>query len=334
MTRPDTPRSQSLIHMSTKGGHREDYQRVLSETFGLEPSVGRVGASNFLMLVRAKTLLFGTLDDDVRGFVLVAIARMIIGRKTAALFLRPQSCFFPSGLQAKVKYALFHFFAKSRSVSVCTILPFDLEPRYQQVAKYGLADPQLWDRNVMPFAPLEDFARELKAAAGRRKIMAFIGTASPFKGVSQICEMMADPSWDDSVCVIFVGRVPQEVSSLIMKAEGLGAVVIPRFISNDELDGIYEVSDLIWAAYHPGYDQASGNFGRAIQSGKVPVVRAGTLIARLAKHLDYPAVAIDFNNLQDAISNIQSFAAMARAAPEDQIAQWELEFKAAMLASL
>lgn len=320
--------------MASKGGHREDYQRVLSEVLDLESSVGRVSARNFMALVRARSLLFGTLDDDVRGFVLIALARMIVGKKTAALFLRPQSCFSPSGLQAKVKHSIFRFFARSRFVAVSTILPFDVEPHYQQVAKYGLADPQLWDRNVLPFAPSAGFAQELKEIAGDRKIMAFIGTASPFKGVAQICEMMAEPTWDHSVCVMFAGHVPDAALPLIKRAEQLGAVVFPRFVSSQELDAIYAVADLIWAGYQPGYDQASGNFGRALQLGKIPVVREGTLIARLARLIEYPVVTVDFDNLHPAISRIQGLAVGSPAVPEGNIARWERDFRSAMAASL
>ena len=325
---------QSFIHIAFKGGHREDYQRVLSEALGLESTVGRVSAGNFTALVRAESLLFGTLDDDVRGFVLIALARMMIGKKTAALFLRPQSCFAPSGLQTKVKRAIFRFFARSRTVSVCTILPFDVEPRYQQVAKYGLADPQLWDRNILPLFPSDEFAQQLKTIAGQRKILAFIGTASPFKGVAQICKMMADPTWDDSICVVFAGRVPDEVLPFVNNAGALGAAIFPRFVSSEELDAIYEVADLIWAAYQPGYDQASGNFGRALQSGKTPVVRQGTLIARLAGLMDYPVVTIDFDNLQEAVTKVQAVTAASAVAPEGKIARWESDFKAAMVSSL
>ncbi len=328
------PGSQSFIHMASKGGHRDDYQRVLSEALGLELSVGRVSARNFMPLLRAKALLFGTLDDDVRGFVLVALARMMIGKKTAALFLRPHSCFAPFGLQAKVKHAIFRFFARSHSVSVCTILPFDVEPRYRQVAKFGLADPQLWDLNILPVRPSIEFAQQLKAIAGERRIMAFIGAASPFKGVAHICEIMSDPAWDDSVCVVFVGRVPDEAVPLVERAEALGAIVFPRFVTSEELDAIYDVANLIWAGYQPGYDQASGNFGRALQSGKTPVVRQGTLIARLAQLMGYPVVTMDFDNLQEAATRIQCAPASSGVALDVTIAQWESEFKAVMAKSL
>lgn len=325
---------QSIVHMASSGGHREDYQRVLSRILGLEPSTGKVSPRNVITLVRAERLLFGTLDDDVRGFVLIALARMMLGKKTAALFLRPHSCFGPSGLQTKVKHTIFAFFARSRNVSVCTILPFELEPRYREVATYGLADPQLWDRQILPFEPSTDCVRRLKKEAGRRKIMAFIGTASPFKGVAQICEMMAHNAWDDSVCVVFAGRVPDDTQRYVRKAEKRGAVVFPRFVSNDELDAIYEVADLVWAGYEPGYDQASGNFGRALQFGKVPVVRSGTMIARLARLMNYPVIAVDFDDPAKSVSALQAPLTATSAAPDDQIAQWQSDFVEAMAKSL
>lgn len=297
--------SARLVHMSSSEGHREDYQRVLSSALGLSPSTGKVSRSNFLHLFQAQALLFGSLDDDVKGFLLIAVVRMLIGKKTGALFLRPQSCFSPLGLGATCKYAIFRALSKLPMVSIFTIVPFEIEPKYRKIAKQGVADPQLWDRMILPFQPSFQFAKHLRDLAGGRRILAFIGTASPFKGVRELCNMMAHPQWDNSVFVLLAGKVPDAVSDAIRAAEARGAVVIPRFISNDELDAIYYVADIIWAGYQPSYDQASGNFGRAVQAGKIPVVREGTLIERLAQLIDYPVLTIDFDNLQEGIERLQ-----------------------------
>jgi len=334
--RPGMPSSRHVmfVHMSSTGGHREDYQRVLSDVFGLESSLGNVSARNFVVLVRAKALLFGSLDDDVRGFVLIALARMLTGKRTVGLFLRPQSCFAPPGLQSALKRSIFHLLTKLRSVSVCTILPFEVEPNYREVATYGLADPQLWDRSILPFQPSSEFGALLKEVANGRRIMAFIGTASPFKGVEQILKVMEHPEWDDSVCVVFAGRIPEETAHLVHAAQELGAVVFPRFISNAELDALYGVADFIWAGYQPGYDQASGNFGRAMQAGKIPVVRKDTLIEQLALLSSYPVIAIDFDDLRVGIARIQGPMPRTDGAPVAQISKWEAEFIETMAKSL
>lgn len=315
-----------LVQMASSEGHRDDYQRVLSKALDLEPSTGRVSAKNFLQLVRAKALLFGSLDDDVRGFLFIAFARLLAGKKTAGLFLRPQSCFSPSGVRAKIKHSIFRLTSKIPLVSVCTIIPFELEPDYRQVARQGLADPQLWDREILPFNPSTEFAEQLKQMARGRRIIAFIGTASPFKGVDEIRTMMAHPHWNDSVCVIFAGRVPEDVFDMLRELEILGAVLIPRFISNVELAALYHVADFIWAAYQTGYDQASGNFGRAMQGGKIPIVRQGALIARLAHFIDYPVLEIDFQELPKCIASLQGPLPQSGGPPVVQMNRWRDQF--------
>lgn len=284
--------------MTTLGGHRSDYQSVLGSIFALEPSTGKVTRANLLGLVRSNMLLFGSIDDDIFGFVIASILRAACGKKTVGLFLRPQACFTGKWLRPSIKRAIFKIMRRSKFISVYTIVPFNIAPEYQRVAKAGLSDPQIWDRTVIPFNPSEEFSRLLCDVARGRRVLAFIGTATWFKGVEQLLDLMAQPSWGDArICVILVGRIPDESAEIAAKLEHLGAKIFPRFISNSELDSVYEVADYIWASYHPDYDQASGNFGRALQAGKIPVVRKGTLIDNIARNLKYPIIPIDFNHI-------------------------------------
>lgn len=86
--------AERLIHVTQMGGHHGSYCQLFGGLLGLEVSLGRIGKDEFRRLVAAQELFFATLDDDVRGFVVVALTRATLGRKTAAIFMRPQSSFF------------------------------------------------------------------------------------------------------------------------------------------------------------------------------------------------------------------------------------------------
>ncbi len=291
-----------IIHMTSSSGHRGDYQSVLGVLFGLKPSLGRVTSANLPSLCKSEALMFGSIDDDQPGFLRTALHRAMRGKRTVGLFLRPQSCFTGNLLKAWIKRILFNALRRSNYISVCTIVPFEVAPEYREVAKEGLSDPQIWDRMLVPFDPSTEFVDTLRERARGRRILAFIGSPSWFKSPDKLLDLMQQDGWDEAgICVVVVGKVAEESRALVQRLEASGAVVYARFISNEELDAVYEVADFIWACYHPDYDQASGNFGRALQAGKIPIVREGTLIESIAADIGHPVIAIDheapLNNL-------------------------------------
>lgn len=54
---------------------------------------------------------------------------------------------------------------------------------------------------------------------------------------------------------------------------------------DEEILSLYKVADLVWCSDAPDDDQASGVFGRAIQTGVEPVFRKGSLPDRLLSEL-------------------------------------------------
>lgn len=211
-------------------------------------------------------------------------------------------------------------------MSVFTILPFEVQPEYSKIAKGGLADPQLWNRTIIMPQPSVEFGERLRAFARGRRVLAFIGTTFLHKGLKELKNLMAHPEWNNSVCVVVAGRVPDRSADIIADIQALGALVFPRFASGEEIDAIYELADFVWAAYLPGYDQASGIFGRAIQFGKLPIVREGALVERLAEILDHPVISINFEELQDCVEQLQQHRRKAPPPPSAAIGRWKDNF--------
>ncbi|KZY01808.1 MULTISPECIES: hypothetical protein [unclassified Sulfitobacter] len=293
-----TPRigSLRLVYMRSNGGHRQEYQDLFASLFGLSPSTGRIGLTKLRSLVGARKLLFGTIDDDIVSFFLVALLRALLFRRTVGLFLRPHACLQSQALSAKAKRIAFSFMRRVNPVSVFAIIPFSIAPEYATVTDDGLVDPQLWDMTDASKGEIDaEFSERIAAEARCRRVLAFVGTAAEIKGIGLLRDMMADPNWpSEKILVVVAGRFPDENGVSVEELQGLGALVLPRFISDSELRTLYAKSEFIWTCYQPNYDQASGVFGRAVQSGRIPVVRSQSLIAHFASQIGTPTVELDW----------------------------------------
>lgn len=285
------------------GGHRREYMELLAPLFRLTPTTGKVKLRNILPLLRARSVLFGTIEDHYIGFVIVAFLRSLVGLRTVGLFLRPQTCFKSDGsLRWNWKGRFFGALRKVKGVSVGTIIPFDFAPHYARVASFGVMDPHMWDKgNCSSCAQDTVLANNLAQQARGRRIIAFLGTVTPIKGIEFLMALLSRPEWpEDRLFVVIAGKVAPDLAGPLRLIPSLRCLVIDRVISDIELDTLYSCCDLIWACYEPGYDQASGIFGRSVQFGKSAVVRRGSQIDLIATRLGLATIRLDFGEADSA----------------------------------
>ena len=314
--------------MTSRSGHRQEYLELFSRLFDLDLSIGKIGLRCSISLIFANRLLFGSLDDDYRGFFLVAILRAALGKRTVGIFMRPQTCFKSSGLYYKAKKMAFKVLKRVDVISVFTIVPFSIAPEYEVVADAGLIDPQMWDKcdGSSNRADIQLTSRICSAAAGRH-VLAFVGTASAIKGIELLRDLMSGTNWpNQEIFVVVAGRFPDELQDVAHALEKRGAMVLARFITDAELFALYNQADFVWACYQPDYDQASGIFGRAIQFSKTPVVRTGSLIALFAKQNDLMSVELDFTSLDIAASLLINSKCDHESNIAPRIASWKKDF--------
>jgi len=100
------PPRRGLVHVTAPSGHRQSYLDLFERLLRLQPSVGGLSHGNLVRLLSADRVLFATIDDDIRLFVLVCLLRAAMRRRTVGLFLRPQSCL-RNTVKARIKHALF-----------------------------------------------------------------------------------------------------------------------------------------------------------------------------------------------------------------------------------
>ena len=318
-----------VLHFGNDDGHRREYQELFIALFDLAPIVGRVGRRNIRALLRARSVLFGTIEDHYIGFVVVALLRAILGLPTVGLFLRPQRCFKADGtLRRTLKGWFFSALKRVQRISVCTIIPFAFAPHYAKVARFGVMDPHMWDK-LKPSSCAHDAdlaAWVIEQARGRR-VLAFLGGVTPIKGAEFLMSLLRHPEWpEDKFFVVIAGKVSAECANSIQHISRSRALVIDRMISDVEFDTLYSYSDWIWACYRPDYDQASGIFGRALQFGKVPILRKGSLVDQMATTLCIDQVCLDFGRIERAIDAIIAVQNSGYVADKLVLAQWKNHF--------
>jgi hypothetical protein len=287
---------ESLVYVKATSGHRQSYLDTFSRVFGLEPVSGPMNTVVLRRLVAADCLLFATLDENMLGFPAVAAIRSILGRPTVGIFLRPQTCFQTERWYHPVKRYAFRLLRRLPGLTIATITPFTVEPRYAEVAHVGVADPQYWDlqgESGSPHGEHTNLSDDVVKRARGRRILCVLGGLSTDKGLPFLTETLErSTSIADEVFVVVSGRVRPQDSEWIRRLEAAGAFVVNRFIADAELDSLYGIASLVWSCYAPDYDQASGIFGRAIQYGVPPIVREGSLISAFAaaNGIDYYSV--------------------------------------------
>ncbi|OOY25878.1 hypothetical protein BMI91_05680 [Thioclava sediminum] len=301
-----------IIYSRTDKGHKISYGLTLRALYGFEVRHGERSAALLRDLVAAPNLIFSTLDDDYITFFRVALARWLRRRPTSALFLRPQTCLAPRSAVQRLKCALFRAIRGLGIANVLTIVSFEAEPAYAGMAADWVDDPEFFDLDMkltegtLPTTPLSDTAQ---ARAAGRSIVAMPGALTARKGLAVLVEILeADPTLADRVLFVSAGRIDAASADLAQRFVALGGMATDRFVEDDELFSLYRVADYMWAAYAPEYDQSSGVYGRALQTGCPVVVRADSLIERLAGAAGLVTLAVPFD---DPAAALAAFAAAA-----------------------
>ncbi len=289
-----------LVHVIGPSGHRAEYQTLFAARLDLRPVSGRVSWWTLRPLVGAERMLFATIDDDLVGYALVAVLRALRGRRTAGLFLRPHACLQP-GRKALIKRTAFRLLRRVPGVTTLSILPTDLFPAQATVVSGWVHDPQLWDLHDCPDDPDPTMQETLRDLAGGRRVLAFLGQVAPIKGFPLLAAMVeARPDLARQFCIVVAGEVTEPCRAAAERLERHGITLWPRRISESEMTAIYRGADLVWACYDPSYDQASGIFGRAVQRGRMAVIREGSMLENYALMLCQPVLALPYDATEAA----------------------------------
>jgi hypothetical protein len=273
-------------------GHRAQYKAMLAKLFHL-----RLANFSPAMLVARAPVLCPQIEAAPLRFVLTCLIRSLLGRRTVGFLLRPLPALRGQSLRLRLKRIALKLLRRTPSVQVLTIVPFAIEPEFDAIAHGWIHDLQNWDLQLESAAAetpaAQALARGIRGHAQGRPVCCAVGRQVRDKGFDRFTAIYeANPALRDAVLFAFGGRVPPELAVMAGDFADHGGFVLDRFISDDELAGLYAAADLIWCVYSPEYDQASGVLGRALQFGIPVIARRGSVIAAICANEGHPCIEL------------------------------------------
>lgn len=277
-----------LLISASDAGHRASYATLFSGFFST-----RVATAPWAALATGAPVLFLMIEEHFAGYAIVAAIRALFGRRTVGLMFRPGPALEGGDLRTRLKQWILRVLRHMPNVSTLTIVPFDVAPGFARIADDYIHDPQLWDLSANECALVAELAdgsrkvpeaalvADLRSAAGSRRVVGAVGRQDRDKGFDLFARTFAASDAIREVALFaYAGKVGARERDDADALAAAGGYAINRFVSDGELLAMYAASDFIWCVYAPDYDQASGIFGRAVQLGRVPIIREGSMIHR------------------------------------------------------
>ncbi|MES2096939.1 MAG: hypothetical protein V4459_09270 [Pseudomonadota bacterium] len=300
------------IYVTHGGGHRSSYLRVLGSELGLAPYIRKPGLSTLRTLLAAQKLLFATMEDSLLFFAIVALMRDVMQRSTTAIFMNPRTFFEPGGWRTRLKRLLARFLNGRRRITMISILPHAIDPRYMQVSRAWIYDPELWDLGDV-FAPASLPPATLDAAleiVGIAPYLLLTGRISGYKGFGFFIEGMRQAEARGSTLkFVAAGPIDSECLAAAEAFRQAGGILIARFLTDDEFFALQRGAACLWACYRPDYNSSSGIFGRALQLDKRVIVNRGTYLDALASLLGFAALRCRYGDQADLQPILDELAA-------------------------
>lgn len=296
-----------LIVADGEDGHRREYIALFQQMAANGGVASETRVLRFADVLSPQALFSPMLEEHTAKFLSVAILRALLGRRSCALMFRPGEAVRSRAPKHVAKKWLLKFARLLPPVTIVTIMPFDLDPSFARIAGDWIHDPQLWDLAPDAASSETTLAREVREAAGGRPVVLALGGQSRDKGFDFLSDAWdARPDLRAAWLFVAAGKVAKASREKADRFAGQGGLLVDRFVSDEELRDLYREASVVWACYSPEYDQASGIFGRAVQTGKPVVVRRGAYVQRLAEILDHPALATPWDDADGVAAALET----------------------------
>jgi hypothetical protein len=291
----------AVFYSRHDSGHRASYAETLTRETGMR----RVGLR--AAFLSPDPVLFLMIEERPLAYVLACLLRAVVGRRTVGLLFQPGATLRRDTARRRIKHGLLRVLRRIPACQTLAIEPFQPGDGFEAICDGWVHDFQLWDLSAEEAARVaaireadaEPLAAEVMLRAAGRRVVSAIGRQDRAKGFDVFARLFADADTRQDYLFAFGGRVDPALAPDCAAFEEAGGVAADRRISDDELLGLYAAADLVWCCYAPGYDQASGVFGRAVQLGIPVVVRNGARLHRFCEAEGVPHLAYDGGRFAD-----------------------------------
>jgi len=272
------------FYSMSESGHRLEYIKFS------ESHLGGSRISGWELLKTKKPLLFLMVEESFSLYVLVSLVRALLRRRTVGLVFRAKECAQRSSLKLKAKYAVMQLIKRIKSISSLSIVPFFVCPEAENICDNWIYDFQFWDKKFLESLAYNNEVEQtlglIKNKADGRKVVCAIGKQDKSKGFDHFIRLYINSEeLRDNYLFVSGGKVNGIDEGLVDDFESCGGLLINKRVSDSELVALYKSADIVWVCYSPEYDQSSGVLGRAIQYGKLPIVRRGSIVELLARQI-------------------------------------------------
>lgn len=295
----------------TLDGHRRDYVRFF-ERWWANRRCTTLSVSNWReTLFVDSPALFLMVEEGFAGYVVAALWRALLGRRTVGLLFRGREAVLGDSSRLRLKRYVLGGLRRVPHVTTLSIVPFAVDRRLATVADDWIDDPQLWDLedNAPESTPLSE---AVHAAAGTRGIVVSLGAQKAAKGFDFFTRAWLEvPELRRQWLFVAAGKVAEPESQAAMLFEAEGGYLVDRFITNAELHSLYRVADVVWGIYAPFYDQASGIFGRAVQYDVPILLRRGSAVETYGRELGVRQAAVDYGVVSQLVPALVAACAIS-----------------------
>lgn len=259
--------------------HHDDYHLLLKTFVDIE-NIKRFYPKIKVLFSRTNIIF---LDIDSRDLIFLpfVVLRSLWGGRGVAISVRTEALlinesksfiFSKANLKSLIKRSLFKIikhYSKTSILSIHRNTP--IENKLIPYVNEFIFDPQLWDLKYLKIAKRKP--KELSDSFFKepQKIIFIPGHLNDRRSKDELMRFVKS---SNQFKFLFAGHIEKLEEKTLSKKTN--CTVINRFVSNEELLYLYEMSEIIYVFYTN--NRPSGFFGRALQLGKTIIVRKNAFL--------------------------------------------------------
>lgn len=260
-----------LILTTEKAGHYKSYAELCVKLLsGNICDVTVKEAARYSEVLSVEKLVL--IDGDSAHLALspLIFLRAMFNKPTTLLSVRTED-FIGKRIKSKIKRCLLRLLVCCKRVNFLSIHYPDMCEYEGDFITKCFYDPQLWDLPLLNSGA--NIPSELDSDLRQGVTLLVLGALNEKRCKTDLLDKVAS---FPSIHFVFAGRLQSEDEAVLI---GLSNVtVINRYVSDEEIIGLYNSCSYVYAFYSNDVCRPSGVFGRAVQLGKKVVIRKGGYI--------------------------------------------------------